>query len=164
MNRLLIAALVGGVLLSTPTFLATKIFYQRGTLKAEKEAADAKTETADLKTAVATARADLLAANKTLNDLLLEERNEDQSRVDALASNLDAVAKRVQVCASKSDVRVTLAANGAVETVRGEQSRDLADVIRDFARACAVGATKDAVDHNKLIDWFQKLPKVIEAK
>ena len=164
MYRVIAAALAGGILLSTPTFLTTRAFFQRATLKAQAETVKAEKETTELKAALATARADLLTATEKLNTELMEERNEAQSRIDAIAGNLDAVSKRVQVCASKSDVRVTLAANGTVEAVRGEQTRDLAEVVRDFARACAVGSTKDAIDHNKLIDWLERLPKEIQAK
>lgn len=164
MSRLLIAAVVGGLLLSTPTFFTTKAFYQRAALKEAARASKAEKEKAELDTALATARADLLTANTKLNAVLLEERDEEQNRIDILAGTLDTVSKRVSVCASKSDVRVTLAANGTVEAVRGEQSRDLAESLREFANACAVGATKDAIDHNKLVEWFNRLPKVLEAK
>lgn len=159
MNRILLAALLGGVLLSAPTFFFTKSVYQRATLAAEKE-------TAQLKTALATARADLLSKSNELNALLLEDRNAQLAKLDGVVGGLDDLTRRVSLCASKSDVRVTLTPTGVIEAPRDEQyasaQRDLAEVVGDFARACAFGRDRDAIEHNSLVDWVERIKKMAE--
>lgn len=164
MSRLLIAAILGGVVLATPTFLGTRAWYQRATLKARMETLEAQAEKIDLERALADARANLLSANAQLNAILLEDRNEKQARLDGVAAQLDDLGRRVSTCASKSDVRVTITPTGTIETVSGGELRNLAESVREFAQACAVGRDRDAIDHNKLIDWFSQLPKILEAK
>jgi uncharacterized protein YoxC len=155
---LLIAALVGAAILAAaPTFYVTRAVYQRQALQAQKEKSD-------LIAALATARADLLSKTNALNTLLLEDRNAKQAQMDGVAADLDKLTHSVSSCARKSDVRVTLTPTGTIEAVPGNEQRDLAAAIQEFAAACAVGRDRDAIDHNKLVEWFQRLPKLIEAK
>lgn len=157
MRSALIGALIGALLAAGASFYVTRAIYQRQTLSAKKEISD-------LRAALATARADLLTANETLNKLLLEERDEKQKHINDIARNLDSLAGRVRLCASKSDVSVTVTPTGAIEAVSGGQFRDLAESVREVAQFCVVGRDKDAIDHNKLVDWFERLPKVLEAR
>jgi hypothetical protein len=152
----LIGALIGALLAAGASAYITRAIYQRQALAAQKE-------TSDLKAALATARADLAEANTKLSNVLLEERDEKQKRIDGIASNLDSLTNGMRYCARKSDVSVTLAPSGAIEAVSGKQLRDLSDVVAEVAKACVVGRDRDAIDHNKLIDWFERLPKTLEA-
>lgn len=148
MNRTLVIAIACAMLGAAPTFYVTRAVYQRATLRAEARLSSALA-------AIQKERADLLAKNAALNDALMEVRNEKRDSIDRLAVDLGELGKRVSLCAHKSDVRVTLAPSGTIETVPGGQQRDLAEAVREFAEACAVGRDRDAVDHNALADWVR---------
>jgi hypothetical protein len=154
---LLLSSLLGGLLFAAPTFLLTRAWYQR-------DALEARAELADTKTALATARVDLLTTNKRLSDVLLKERADEQTSAAAVADRVDELSRRVSLCANKSDVRVTVTPTGVIETVPNEQLRDLAESVREYANACGRGRDIDGIDHNKLVDWFERLPKELEAR
>ena len=84
MNRLLGIAGLSALLAGGGTFFLTKAVYERGKLRAE-------TETAQLKEALATSRAELLVANARLNDSLLEKRDAELARLDAVDRGLDEI-------------------------------------------------------------------------
>lgn len=143
------AGALGALLAAAPVFLLTRAVYQRAELAAKAELATVRAE-------LAATRASELVANEKLNALLLEDRDAQHQELDRIAGGLDAVAQRVRVCASKSDVRVSLAPTGAIETAPSGQFRDLAEALGEFARACAVGRDRDAIDHNALVDWIEE--------
>lgn len=157
MNRLLVALVAGILVGAAPAVLITRAVYQRATLKAQLE-------NTELRASLIASRLHVRETNDKLNAVLLEERDEDQARIDTIADRLDGLSRGLSLCANKSDVRVTVTPTGTIETSRDGELRDLAEVVRDFANACAVGRDRDAIDHNKLIDWFERLPKEIEAK
>lgn len=161
MSRLLVTALLGGLVLAGPTFYVTRAVYQRQALEERAEKVQAQKEMSDLKTALAAARINLLNVNSQLSKLLLEERDEERSKLDFVAAGLLDVSRRVSLCANKSDVRVTVTPTGTIEAIPGEQFRSLEAVVRDFATACAINRDADAIDHNKLVDWVERLPEEV---
>lgn len=90
-----------------------------------------------------------------LSDDVLEKRDADRQAIDAVAADVRDLGNRVQLCARKSDVRVTVTPEGAIAAVPDGQLRDLADAVRDFAASCAHERDRDAVDHNALIEWLE---------
>lgn len=135
-----------------PSYLITRAVFERATLKAENE-------TLEWKAATSEARAENQRLAGQLSAEVLENRNAEKARVDAVAASLDDLGRRVRLCAQKSDVRVTVTPSGAITTVPDGQLRDLADAVRDFAIACAVQRDRDAVDHNALVDWLERMTK-----
>lgn len=145
---LLGAALAGAAVAAVPTFMLTKAWYQRATLRAELNLSK-------FETSLAAARAENLKLSQDLATAVLEKRDEDRNALDAVATGLHDLGRRVSLCASKSDVRVTVTPSGAIQAVPDGQLRDLADAVREFAVACAVQRDRDAIDHNALIDWLE---------
>lgn len=146
------AGVIGAGISAYGTFKVTRAFYQRATLKLEARIAQ---EDALL----ATERAEKLRLGQELSAAVLENRNAEKARVDAVAASLDDLGRRVRLCAQKSDVRVTVSPSGAITTVPDGQLRDLADAVKDFAIACAVQRDRDAVDHNALVNWLERMTK-----
>lgn len=149
------AAVIGAGISGYTSFKVTRAFYQRATLKLEARIAKQDA-------AIATERAENLRLGQELSVSVLENRNAEKARVDAVAASLDDLGRRVRLCAQKSDVRVTVTPAGAIATVPDGQLRDLADAVRDFAIACAVQRDRDAVDHNALVDWLERMTKRAE--
>jgi hypothetical protein len=146
------AAVIGAGISGYASFKVTRAFYQRAALKAENKLAQ-------LDVALANERAENLRLAGQLSAEVLENRNAEKARVDAVAASLDDLGRRVRLCAQKSDVRVTVSPSGAIATVPDGQLRDLADAVRDFAIACAVQRDRDAVDHNALVEWLERMAK-----
>lgn len=119
----------------------------------------AERQLADFKTSLAEARVELAQRDRKIADLVLENRDEQKQQIGVVADAVRDLGRRVQLCATKSDVRVTLTPTGTIEAVPGEQQRDLAEAVREFAEACASARDRDAVDHNALIDWLERVRK-----
>lgn len=149
---LLAAFLLGLGMGAYPAFKITQAFYQRATLKAEKEISEWKESTA-------TARAENLRLGQELSTAVLENRDAEKARLDTVAASLDELGRRVRLCAQKSDVRVAVTPSGAIATVPNGELRFLADAVREFAVACAVQRDRDAVDHNALVEWVERIRK-----
>jgi len=130
----------------------------RGKIDAGK-VAEARQELADFKTSLAEAKAELAERDRKIADLVLENRDEQKQQIGVVADAVRDLGRRVQLCATKSDVRVTLTPSGAIEAVPGGQLRDLAEAVREFAQSCASARDRDAVDHNALIDWLERVRK-----
>lgn len=90
-----------------------------------------------------------------LSNRVLEKRDDDRQAIDAVAADVRDLGNRVRLCATKGDVRISVDSGGVITTVPDEQLRDLADIVKDFAQACAHQRDRDAVDHNALIDWLE---------
>lgn len=130
----------------------------RGMIDAGK-VAEARQELADFKTSLAEAKAELAERDRKIADLVLENRDEQKQQIGVVADAVRDLGRRVRLCASKSDVRVTVTPSGAIEAVPGGQLRDLAEAVREFAQSCASARDRDAVDHNALIDWLERVRK-----
>lgn len=144
------AAVIGAGVSGYGAFKVTRAFYQRATLKAEKE-------TLEWKAAASEARAENQRLSNEVSAYVLGERDAIRNKIDDVAADLTRVADRVQVCARKSDVRVSLAPSGAIETTPNGELRDLAAAITEFATACAIGRDRDAADHNALVEWLERV-------
>jgi hypothetical protein len=147
---LLACFVLGAGVAAYPTYKVTRAVFERATLKAELKLSQ-------LDSSLATERAETLRLGQELSTAVLENRDAQRNRLDAIAGDLSRVASGVQVCARKSDVRITVTPAGAIEATRDGELRNLADSIRDFAVACAIGRDRDATDHNALIDWLEKM-------
>lgn len=119
----------------------------------------AERQLSDFKTSLAEARVELAQRDRKIADLVLENRDEQKQQIGVVADAVRDLGRRVQLCATKSDVRVTLTPSGAIEAVPGEQQRDLAEAVREFAEACASARDRDALDHNALVDWLERIKK-----
>lgn len=108
---------------------------------------------------IAQARLDMAARDRQISDLVLEARDEQKNRLGDVADAVRDLGQRVRLCASKSDVRISVAPTGAITTVPDGQLRDLAESVREFAEACAAQRDRDAIDHNALIDWLERVRK-----
>jgi len=108
---------------------------------------------------IAQARLDMAARDRQISDLVLEARDEQKNRLGDVADAVRDLGQRVRLCASKSDVRVTVTPAGTIEAVPGGQLRDPAGAVREFAQSCASARDRDAVDHNALIDWLERVRK-----
>jgi hypothetical protein len=146
------AAVIGGGVSAYASFKVTRAFYQRATLKAEKE-------TLEWKAATAEARAESQRLAGELSVSVLENRNAEKARVDAVAESVADLGRRVRLCAQKSDVRISVTPAGAIAAVPDGQLRDLAESVREFAEACAAQRDRDATDHNALADWIERIRK-----
>lgn len=142
--------MAGAFVAAAPTFLLTRAWYQRAALKAELKLGN-------LNTALAEERAEKFRLSQQISATVLEDRDALRNKLDGVAADLTRVAERVQVCARQSDVRVTLTPAGTIEAVHDEQLRSLADAVRDFATACAIGRDRDNADHNALVDWLEQI-------
>ncbi len=149
-------AVAAGLLVGTPAFVGA--WKLRGKID-DGQVARAQKEVADWKAATATERAEKAAIAQQLSDAVLENRDAQKTRLDAVAAGLSDLGQRVRLCATKSDVRVTVTPSGAIEAVPGGQLRDVAEAIREFAEACAVARDRDAINHNALIDWLEGMQK-----
>ncbi len=149
---LVAAGLAGAGMAGYASFKVTRAFY-RG------EALEARLQLSKFETSLATARTELLARSQTVADVVLENRDVEKNRLDAVAADVRELGRRVQSCATKSDVRISVTPAGAIQAVPDGQLRVLADSIQEFAEACARERDEDATDHNALIDWIEGLKK-----
>lgn len=133
--------------------------YKLASAIADGRVARAEKALSDFRLEIAAARTAILERDKQISDLVEESRLEHKAGVDAVADAVRDMGRRLQLCATKSDVRVTLSAEGAIEAVPGEQLRDLAESVREYAEACGRGRDRDAVDHNSLVDWIERHAK-----
>ncbi len=118
--------------------------------------AEQKARYAERETAIANERADSMARINWLSGQVLAERDQRREQIDSIAADLSRVAAGVSTCARKSDVRISVTPAGVIEATPNGQLRDLAEAVRDFAVACAIGRDRDANEHNALIDWIEK--------
>ena len=146
------AAVIGAGISGYASFKVTRAFYQRATLKAEKE-------TLEWKSATAEARAESQRLAGELSVSVLENRNAEKARVDAVAESVADLGRRVRLCAQKSDVRIAISPSGIVTAIPNNELRDLAESVREFAEACAAQRDRDATDHNALVDWVERIRK-----
>jgi HAMP domain-containing protein len=149
---LLGAALAGAAIAATPTFLVTRAVYERKALKLEVAMGKVDTSIAQGNEKIAK---DVAAVTGTVMGM----KDEQSRKIDRVASAVDALGRRVQLCATQSDLRIAVTPSGSIEAVPDEQLRDLAEAVREFAQACAKERDRDAVDHNALVDWLEQLAK-----
>lgn len=144
------SAVLGASVGAYGSFQITRAFYKG-------EALAAKLQLSKFETSLADARADSLRLSQELAAQVTEKANVEKNRLDAVAADVRELGRRVQSCATKSDVRITVSPTGAIQAVPDGQLRVLADAVQEFAEACAHQRDRDATDHNALIDWLEGL-------
>lgn len=146
----LVAFMSGAGISGYTAFKLTRSHYRGEALQAKLQLSKFETSLADL-------RAENLKLAQDTAAKVLEVRDAERTRIDGVVDAVRDLGQRVRLCATKSDVRISVTPAGSIETVPGGQLRDAAEAVREFAEACARERDRDAADHNALIDWLEKM-------